>query len=199
MRVLLCGQKAFCAAVFHLIRDRGHEVAAVWAPHGDVALALAEPHVPAIRAGRLWPELIPDGCDLIVTAHCHEFIGRAARARSRLGALGYHPSLLPLHKGKDAVQAAIQAGDRVTGGSVYWLTDEMDGGPIAAQAFCFVRPMDTASELWRRELFPLGLWLLNQVLADLERGEVIAVPQDHEIAAAEPPGRSRTGAEVAAG
>ena len=41
-------------------------------------------------------------------------------------------------------------GDRVTGGSVYWLTKGVDCGPVAAQDWCFVRPDDDPESLWRR-------------------------------------------------
>jgi len=45
--------------------------------------------------------------------------GRRTRARARVAAIGYHPSLLPLHRGRDALRWTIRDGDRVTGGSVY--------------------------------------------------------------------------------
>ena len=64
--------------------------------------------------------------------------------------------------------------DRVAGGTVYWLDDLVDGGPIAAQDWCFVRPDDTPSTLWRRELFPMGLRLIDQVLGDLALYEAMA-------------------------
>lgn len=44
----------------------------------------------------------------------------------------YHPSLLPLHRGQDAVEAAT-GGDKVTGGTVFHLDEGFDTGPIAFQ------------------------------------------------------------------
>jgi methionyl-tRNA formyltransferase len=137
-------------------------------------------------AGTLDAHRLPDGVDLIVAAHSHDFVGRATRLRSRLGAVGYHPSLLPRHRGRDAVAWAIKMGDRVTGGSMYWLSETVDGGDIAAQDWCFVRPGDTASELWRRDLFPMGLRLLAQTLKDLARGVMVRIPQDDELSTWEP-------------
>jgi len=78
---------------------------------------------------------LPGGVDLILYAHSHDFIGAATRGKTRLGAMGYHPSLLPLHRGRDAVCWTLRMGDKVAGGSVYWLTDVVDGGPIAAQGW----------------------------------------------------------------
>jgi methionyl-tRNA formyltransferase len=77
-------------------------------------------------------------------------------------------------------------GERITGGTVFWLDETVDGGPMAAQAWCFVRPGWTAQELWREALQPLGLRLLEQVLGDIERGILVRVPQDNRLATWEP-------------
>jgi methionyl-tRNA formyltransferase len=77
-------------------------------------------------------------------------------------------------------------GERVTGGTVFWLTDQVDAGDIAAQDYCLIRPGETAGALWRRALFPLGLTLLARVLRDLTAGRVVRVAQDPALATWEP-------------
>jgi methionyl-tRNA formyltransferase len=62
----------------------------------------------------------------------------------------------------------------------------IDAGDIAAQDWCFIRPRDDAEALWRRELFPLGLHLFDRVIGDLERGTIVAVPQNEALASWEP-------------
>ena len=42
--------------------------------------------------------------------------------------INLHPSLLPAFKGKDAIQRAFLAGVKVSGVTVHWVTDELDGG-----------------------------------------------------------------------
>jgi methionyl-tRNA formyltransferase len=76
--------------------------------------------------------------------------------------------------------------ERVTGGTVYWFTDQVDAGPIAAQDWCFVRPEWTAGDLWSDQLFTMGLRLFERVLQDLEESRVIARPQDESLATWEP-------------
>lgn len=195
MRIYLCGQKAFGVAVLEECLRRGHEIAGVSAPlasgsdpaRPDRLRSAAElKDLQVLPAGMLNADTLPDGVDLIVAAHSHDFIGRRTRLKAKLGAIGYHPSLLPLHRGRDAVRWAIKMEDRVTGGSIYWLTDTMDGGPIAAQSFVFLEPGETAESLWREKLFPLGVRLFSRVLADLEAGRIIAVPQDDLLATWEP-------------
>jgi methionyl-tRNA formyltransferase len=79
----------------------GWSVVAVSAPSPDALATWAEQRgLPVIPAGGLKVDSIsaacPDGIDLIITAHCHDFISRSVRELPRIGALGYHPSLLPL-------------------------------------------------------------------------------------------------------
>ena len=185
MKVYLSGAKSFGRGVAELVRER-YDLVGMSAPQGDRLETYASLYdIPFTPAERLRAAAVPE-CDLIVAAHSHAFIGRKTRERSRFGAFGYHPSLLPRHRGRSAVDWTVLMGDKVAGGSVYWLTDAVDGGPIAAQDYCFVRPDDTASSLWRRELFPLGLELLGRALADVSRGVLVKVPQDPELATWEP-------------
>lgn len=193
LTVYLCGSRSFGAAVFRAILEAGHSVAGVSAPVSgslggkDRLQAAADlAGVPVLPAGLLTSSALPKGVDVIVAAHSHEFIGYKTRMRARFGAIGYHPSLLPRHRGRDAVRWAVKMGDAVTGGSVYWLTDNVDAGPIAAQEWAFIDRGETAADLWRRCLFSMGVRLLVRVLADLARGTVVAVPQDERYATWEP-------------
>lgn len=187
MNVVLSGQKWFGAAVFHALRGvSGVTVSAVCAPHGDRLAGQAGLHrVPVL--GKLTAAAVPHGTDLIVAAHSHDFIGEKTRQRSTWGGIGYHPSLLPLHRGRDAVRWAVRMRERVTGGSVYRLSNRMDGGDILAQRHVFIRPDDTAEELWRRDLAPLGVELLAKVVAAFAAGGYQhGAAQDEALATWEP-------------
>ena len=149
MRIFLCGQRAFGKAVFDMCQAEGHEIAGVAAPLCGSAgsdrpdrlrFAAEAAAVPVQIAGTLRAETLPDGIDLIVAAHSHDFIGRKTRLKTKLGALGYHPSLLPRHRGRDAVRGALKMGDAITGGTIYWLSDSVDCGAIAAQDWCWICP-----------------------------------------------------------
>ena len=187
MNIYLCGQKYFGQKTLELLLRLGHTVRGVSAPRGDRLWTLAEDRgLPLLEAGRLKAETLPTDVDLIIAAHSHDFIGRTTRLRARLGAIGYHPSLLPLHRGRDAVRWAVRLHERVTGGSVYWLNDTVDGGPIAAQDWCFIGTSERAEDLWRDKLQPMGLRLFEKVLSDIGRGILVQVPQDEDLATWEP-------------
>jgi formyltetrahydrofolate-dependent phosphoribosylglycinamide formyltransferase len=63
-----------------------------------------------------------------------------------------HPSLLPLYKGLDTHKRAIAAGDSWTGCSVHLVTEELDAGPVLAQARVRIRAKDDAQSLGARVL-----------------------------------------------
>lgn len=191
MRILLAGQKRFGRDVLDVVLRGGHEVVAVSCPVGrepsDKLFNAAQTlGLRIIAAGTLCAETMPEGVDLILAAHSHDFIGAKTRDRSRLGALGYHPSLLPRHRGRSAIEWAIRFGEKVTGGTLYWLNDVVDGGPICAQEHVFIREDDTARELWARELAPLGVRLFRRALREIAAGVVVAVDQDTALATWEP-------------
>jgi formyltetrahydrofolate-dependent phosphoribosylglycinamide formyltransferase len=77
--------------------------------------------------------------------------------------INIHPSLLPSFKGLNVQQQAIDAGVRVSGATVHLVTDDLDDGPIVAQAAVPVHRDDTADALAARilkaehELYPLVL------------------------------------------
>lgn len=192
MNIYLSGQKWFGRLVLEMAIEEGHTVIGVSAPAPkdgvmDRLWGIADLEgIPTLPSGELRADTLPAGVDLIVAAHSHDFIGRKTRNRCRIGAIGYHPSLLPLHRGRDSIEWAIRMGDRVTGGTVFWLSDTVDGGPIAAQEHVFIRPGQTAAELWREELQPLGIDLLRSALRDISAGRLVRVPQDSGLATWEP-------------
>lgn len=196
MRLFVSGQRTFGAETLKRCLSLGYEVVGVaspaWRPSPEdtkrdkLRGAAERAGVPWMHADDLRAETLPARTDLIIAAHSHAFIGRKTRQRARIGAIGYHPSLLPRHRGRDAVRWAVKMGDAVTGGTVFWLTDSVDAGPIAAQDWCFIRPDDTPSALWCRELFPMGLRLIENVLADVDAGRLVMVEQDEAVATWEP-------------
>jgi phosphoribosylglycinamide formyltransferase-1 len=89
-----------------------------------------------------------------------------------------HPSLLPAFSGLHTHRRAIEAGCKVAGATVHFVTAELDHGPIIAQAVVSVLPGDTEVTLSARVLarehvmYPRTVrWLVNDLLR-VERGVV---------------------------
>ncbi|MEA3064738.1 MAG: phosphoribosylglycinamide formyltransferase 1 [Sphingomonadales bacterium] len=66
--------------------------------------------------------------------------------------LNIHPSLLPAYKGLDTHRRALEAGEIWVGCSVHLVTDDLDGGPVLAQAKVRVRERETPEQLAERVL-----------------------------------------------
>ncbi|MDR3468555.1 MAG: formyltransferase family protein [Xanthobacteraceae bacterium] len=192
MRITLVGSRYFGVTVFEMLRRHGVEIARVVVHDGEDRLAAAARAVGVpvvvqadpkdVAAGEIAP-----GSDLIVTAHSHARVSRGALAAARLGGIGYHPSLLPRHRGLAAVEWTIREGDPVTGGTIYHLADRMDAGGIVMQDWCFVKKGETARELWERALAPLGLELLAKAIDHAEAyGALPSKPQDEQFATRAP-------------
>jgi methionyl-tRNA formyltransferase len=92
------------------------------------------------------------------------------------GWVNLHFSLLPAWRGASPVQAAIRAGDEVTGATTFRLEAGMDTGPIFGIVTEIVRPTDTAGELLDR-LSVSGSALLLATLDGLRDGTITARPQ----------------------
>jgi len=193
MKLVLVGSRYFGATVFDALRrEEGVELARVVAPAADDRLALAATAagvpVHVLENPKIVPgDAVPGGTGLIVAAHTHARVSNEALAHSRLGGVGYHPSLLPRHRGIAAVEWTILSGDAIAGGSVYHLADGWDAGAIAAQDWCFVAKGEGARELWERALAPMGLDLLARVVRHArQHGELPARPQDIRFATRAP-------------
>ena len=192
MRITLVGSRHFGVTTFNTLRQHGVDIARVVVHDGEDRLAATaqtagiEVVVQADPKRVVASEIAPN-TDLIVTAHSHARVTREALAAAKLGGIGYHPSLLPRHRGIAAVEWTIKEGDPIAGGTIYHLADRMDAGAIAAQEWVFVKKGETARELWERALAPLGQKLLADVIYHAKaHGSLPATPQDEEFATKAP-------------
>ncbi|NUS67784.1 MAG: phosphoribosylglycinamide formyltransferase [Ensifer adhaerens] len=94
--------------------------------------------------------------------------------------LNIHPSLLPLFPGLHTHQRAIDAGMKVAGCTVHFVTEGMDEGPILAQAVVPVVAGDTSDSLAARVLtvehrtYPMALRLMAKGKIRMEDGRAVS-------------------------
>ncbi len=93
-----------------------------------------------------------------------------------LGWVNLHFSLLPAWRGAAPVQAALAAGDAVTGATTFRIEPALDSGPIFGVVTEAVRPTDTSGDLLAR-LSVSGAALLEATLDGIADGTLAAVPQ----------------------
>jgi phosphoribosylglycinamide formyltransferase 1 len=93
--------------------------------------------------------------------------------------LNIHPSLLPAFKGLDTHARALEAGAKIHGATVHFVTAELDAGPILVQAAVAVRNDDDEAALAARVLgqehriYPLALKLLAEGRIRVENGRCL--------------------------
>ncbi|MFE3291440.1 methionyl-tRNA formyltransferase [Rhodococcus sp. NPDC059234] len=142
--------------------------------HGIEVLTPARASDPEFLA-RL-EELAPDCCPVVAYG---ALLPRPVLDVPRHGWVNLHFSLLPAWRGAAPVQAAIAAGDEVTGASAFLLEEGLDTGPVFGVVTERIRAEDTAGELLGR-LAEGGAVLLDSVLDGIEDGALRPVPQPDE-------------------
>ena len=119
----------------------------------------------------LFGKLAASGAELIVLAGFMRILDGEAIAPWAGRMLNIHPSLLPKYRGLHTHRRALEAGDLEHGASVHFVTAELDGGPVVAQAILPVAPGDDEHSLAQR-LLPLEHRLLPAVVALIAAGRL---------------------------
>ncbi|EFL90573.1 phosphoribosylglycinamide formyltransferase [Ahrensia sp. R2A130] len=92
------------------------------------------------------------GAELVCMAGYMRIVGQTLLGKWRGKVVNIHPSLLPSFRGVDTHERAIDAGVRVHGCTVHYVSPELDAGPIIAQAVVPLHPNDDAETLSTRVL-----------------------------------------------
>lgn len=142
--------------------------------HGIEVLTPARAGDPAFLA-RL-AELAPDACPVVAYG---ALLPQAALDIPRLGWVNLHFSLLPAWRGAAPVQAAIRAGDEITGASTFRIVKELDAGPVYGVVTEAIGATDTAGGLLGR-LAESGAKLLLSTMDGLADGSLVARDQPAE-------------------
>ena len=103
------------------------------------------------------------------------------------GTIQYHPSLLPMHRGRSAINWAIVNGEVETGITIFWPDKGIDTGPVLLQKISPITDDDTVSSLYRNSLFPLGVEGLAESVSLIRQGIAPSIIQDESLSTYEPP------------
>ena len=132
-----------------------------WAQANNVKLYKPE-------TSQLLGDLIGD-LDLVVTIGYGLLLPLEILEKTKYGFINLHFSLLPRWRGAAPVQRAIEAGDSITGVTVFQLDPGMDTGPIYTSAQIPLSVSTTAHQLFQ-SLAILGVAPVLQTLELIERG-----------------------------
>jgi methionyl-tRNA formyltransferase len=118
-------------------------------------------------------DLAPDCCAVVAYG---ALLGEGLLAVPEDGWINLHFSLLPAWRGAAPVQAAIAAGDAVTGATTFRIEPSLDSGPVYGVVTEAIGPSDTAGDLLDR-LSLSGAALLESTLDGIADGSLAPVPQ----------------------
>ena len=146
---------AIQGAVTQVISNRPDAAGLDYARRHGIASAVVDHRAFASRAlfeAALAETIDRSEPDLVVLAGFMRILGDAFVQRYEGRMLNIHPSLLPAYPGTDTHRRALD--DRATrhGCTVHFVTADVDGGPIIAQAEVPVRPGDDPATLAARVL-----------------------------------------------
>ncbi len=198
MRILFMGTpdlsrtvlRALCGAGHDIVlavtqpdRAKGRSKALQFSPVKEEALARG---IPLFQPEKLRTEentaflksfLEEHPADVGVVAAFGQILSEEVLRLPRFGCLNVHTSLLPLYRGASPIEAAILAGESVTGVTVMQMDAGIDTGDILLQREVPIDPEDTGGSLTEK-LAVAGGELIVQALAALKEGTLKPRPQE---------------------
>ena len=189
MRIALIGQAAFGEAVFNALREAGEQIVAVSSVEGTperpdpLWAAATAAGLPVFPTGKLKKKAVLDEYsatppNLCVMAFVNHILPESVLFAPTHGSIQYHPSLLPRHRGRSAINWAIRMGDPVTGVTIFWTDKGIDTGPILLQRECLISPDDTVGSLYFDRMFPMGVEMLTESVRLVREGTAPRLEQD---------------------
>ncbi|MDX2287331.1 MAG: methionyl-tRNA formyltransferase [Hyphomicrobiaceae bacterium] len=194
MRIVFMGTPEFSVPTLSEIIAAGHEVVAVYSqpprPAGrGMEQRLSPVHEFALRSGIpvATPATLRDAqeqerfaaldADAAVVVAYGLILPKPVLDAPREGSFNVHASALPRWRGAAPIQRAIMAGDTETAVMVMRMEEGLDTGPVCLGERIAIGADTTAGAL-HDHLSLVGAGLMVRALAALERGSLVAVPQD---------------------
>jgi phosphoribosylglycinamide formyltransferase 1 len=172
--VQACEAQAWDAKIAAVISNRPDAAGLAFAREQGVATGVVNHRDFATRAAfdaALGDAIAGHAPDIVALAGFMRILGPDFVQRFAGRLINIHPSLLPAFTGLHTHRRAIDAGCKLAGATVHFVTAELDHGPIIAQAVVPVLPGDTEEQLAQRVLarehvlYPLALgWMVRDQL-----------------------------------
>ena len=199
MKLIFMGTPEFAVPSLRRLIADGHEVAAAFTQPDKPAGRGKHLHTPPVKelaaahgiavyqpakiktneeVRAVFESVRPDAC---VVAAYGKILPQWLLDIPRLGCVNVHASLLPRYRGAAPINWAIANGERETGVTIMQMDAGMDTGAMLSKGAIDIGETETAPELTAR-LAELGAALLSDTLPKLERGEIVAEPQNNDEA-----------------
>jgi len=177
MKIVIAATPAVAIPSIEALRQAGHELLIVTQPDRPAGRGLK---VRASQIAQRYPDALRINSeaelvaallskDLLVTIGYGRILRKNTLEVPKLGSINLHFSLLPKWRGAAPVQRAIEAGDKITGVTVFQMDEGMDTGPIFKQKELEIGYGMDALQLFDK-LADLGAKALIETIGDIQKG-----------------------------
>lgn len=119
--------------------------------------------------------------DYIFVVGWSQICGPDFRAIAPDRTIGYHPAPIPRLRGRAVIPWTILLDEKITAGTLFWIDEGVDSGPILAQQFFLVSPDECAASLYLKHMFVLGS-IMDEALRTIASGAPPRRVQDEACA-----------------
>ncbi len=204
LKIVFMGTPEFSVPCLEMLVKKGHEVAAVvtqpdkpvgrkqsvpvFPPVKEAALRLGVPEIlqpEKLRTEEFIDKIKEIAPDVIITIAYGKILPKAVLNIPAFGCINVHGSLLPKYRGAAPIQWAIINGDKATGITTMYMDEGMDTGDMLLKSEIEITGDMTYKELYEK-LEELGVQVLEDTLAQLEKGILVRTPQNNAEATSVP-------------
>ncbi|HVT90081.1 MAG TPA: methionyl-tRNA formyltransferase [Tepidisphaeraceae bacterium] len=205
MRIIFAGSGEFGIPTLAGLLDAGHEIVLTISqpdrPAGrgrhltptPISRLAAERDLRLLKTANLNQEKLPPA-DLLLVIAFGQKIAPHIVDHAKFKAINLHGSRLPKFRGAGPINAAILAGESISGNTIIRIAPRMDAGAMLRQSSLYIGELETAGELHDR-LSADGPALVMDVIQQLEQGKAVETEQD-ESQASRAPKLSRQSANI---
>ena len=118
--------------------------------------------------------------DVAIAPLLHRMLSNEEINTPRIGTLVFHPSLLPRHRGVDAIKWAFELGETYTGVTWFWPDEGIDSGDICEQEVVAILQDEKPRAFYTRAIIPAGVRSLSRALEGVATGQPRRVQQQLE-------------------
>ena len=200
MKIVVIGRSGFGKDVLTRLVTGGENVVGVIAPPPQYPGSKADPlavsatgyslpvcTTKSFKSGTVYHAYRNMKPDLTVLAFVTQILPKWFLEFPEHGSICFHPSLLPRHRGANAVGWAILNGETSTGLTIFWPDEGIDTGPILLQRQVPIGDNDTVGSLLISRLFPMGVEAIAEAVSLIKNGDPPRLIQDEILASYEPP------------
>lgn len=178
-----CGKYEIVSVITQPDRPKGRGNKVLMTPVKEYALSKGYPvfQPQKVKTPEFVAELKAMAPDLIVVAAFGQFLSQEILDLPKYGCINVHASLLPKYRGAAPIQYAIIKGEQESGVTIMQMDIGMDTGAMLDKVVVPIGENTTMGEL-HDALMEKGAELLLKVVAAIEAGSAVAVPQNNDEA-----------------